>query len=291
MLKSLIKDSLELLIKKPKLIQAAFLMTFGHTIIYIFFITYFFNSVIKMKYNSWIDTSAALIYLFNKIQELNITGVIIGFILIAVIGYFYVYPVGEATLIYAMKEEGRNLSKSLNQGLKKFFHMLEYRSLSTFLGIYTIITVIVRLRVMGILDSIIIKPIIIIRILSSCFTIIFRPYLKFYVVLKDVPVFDAMKKSVLLTLGNFRLTLKALLIEFLFMIRFLISAILIVIIPLGLMYGAITFWLIEYRGIEIILRSIIGILLLIIVYLNSIFEAFLINFWQHIFERAEKNLD
>lgn len=291
MLKSIIKDAIELLIKKPKVIQAAFLMTCGHTIVYIFFITYFFNSVIKMKYNSGIDASTALIYLFNKIQEFNITGVIMSFVLAAVIGYFYVYPVGEATLIYAVQQEGNNISKSFNQGIKKFFKMLEYRSLSTFLGIYTIITVIIRLRVMGILDSIIIKPIITIRMLSAFFTIIFWPYLKFYVVLKEIPVFDAMKKSVLLTLGNFRLTLKALIVEMIGMMRLVIIAVLSAMVPLGLMYLAINTGMMEYRGIEIFLRTITGAILLAIVYLNSIFEAFLISFWQKVFEKAEKNLE
>ncbi|MBO4204359.1 hypothetical protein J5893_06225 [bacterium] len=94
---------------------------------------------------------------------------------------------------------------------------------------------------MGILESIIIKPIIIIRLISSLFTIIFRPYLKFYVVLKDIPVFDAMKKSVLLTLGNFRLTLKALCMDFFFMGKLFLNAILIAILPIGVFYGAVTF--------------------------------------------------
>ena len=290
-LKSTIKDSISLLIKKPKLIHAAFLMTFGHTIVYVFFIAYFFNSIISMQYNAGINVSEALIYIFNTIQELNILAVIITFILIALIGYFYIYPVAEATLISTMKEWGNNLAKALNQGLKKFFYMLEYRSLSAFLGVYTIITVTIRLRVMGILESIIIKPIIIIRLISSLFTIIFRPYLKFYVVLKDIPVFDAMKKSVLLTLGNFRLTLKALCMDFFFMGKLFLNAILIAILPIGVFYGAVTFWLIEYKAVEIILRSIVWIALLLITYLNSIYEAFLINFWYHIFETAEERMN
>ena len=289
-LKPVIKDSIELLIKKPKLIQAAFLMTFGNTVMYIFLIAWLFNSVIETKEGLWINISETFIYLFNTIQDLNIMGVIIGFIFIVLIGYFFIYPVSEATLIYAMQEDWKNISKSFNKGLKKFFPMLEFRSLSTFFGIYATFTVMMRLRAMWVLDSIVIKPIIIIWLLSSLFAIIFRPYFKFYIVLRDVPLFDAMKQSVLLTLGNFRLTLKALFFEFFFLSRFLISVILIVILPLGLMYGAITFGLIEYRGIEILLRSIVWILLLLTVYLNSIFQTFLINFWSRIFEKAEENL-
>ena len=54
-------------------------------------------------------------------------------------------------------------------------------------------------------------------------------------------LFDAMKKSVLLTLGNFRLTLKALCMDFFFMGKLFLNAILIAILPIGVFYGAVTF--------------------------------------------------
>ncbi|GHW02523.1 hypothetical protein AGMMS50249_3090 [candidate division SR1 bacterium] len=285
-----IRDSLTFITKSPKLIKVAFLMTFGHTVAYVYLIAYFFNSAVRIKYNAGADTSSILLYLFNTIQNLNLWGLIIIFVLIVLVGYFWIYPVGEATLIHGIKEEGSSLSKSLNQGFKNFFSMLEYRSMSSFLGIYTIITVIVRLWVMGILESFVIKPIIGIWLICSLFTIFFRPYLKYYIVIDNDSPFDAMKNSVMLTLGNIKLTFKGVITEQLLMLRYFLAIIVVIAVPVLLLIGAVKAGIIDYRWVEAIIWSIVGLLLLIIVYMNGIFETFLTKYRYEIFKKAEKNL-
>ncbi|MDR0607399.1 MAG: hypothetical protein LBG52_03415 [Candidatus Peribacteria bacterium] len=291
MIKAIIKDSITLLLANPKLIRVAFFMTFGHSIYYIYLITYFFNGSIKMKYEAGIDTSAALIYLFNTIQHLNIRWVIAAFIFIVLIGNFRIYPIGEASIIYYIKAEKRKLTSAIHQGLKKFFPMLEFQALGSFLGIYTIITITTRMRVMGILDNIIIKIILAIWIFLSLFTIFFRPYIKYYIVVHNLPVFDAFKKSVLLTIGNIGLTFKGVIFEMLLTLRFFINAGIMVGIPLGLIYIAVFFKIIDHTRVESLIRIIAGLLLLFVTYINGIFEAFFTSYRYKIFQEAEKNLE
>lgn len=266
-------------------------MTFGHSIYYTYLITYFFNGSIKMKYEAGIDTSQALIYLFNTIQSLNIRWVIVAFILIVIIGNFRVYPIGEASIIYYIKSEKKKLTSAIHQGLKKFFPMLEFQTLGGFLGIYTIITIITRMRVMGILDNIVIKIILTIRVSLSLFTIFFRPYIKYYIVIHNLPVFDAFKKSVSLTFANIGLTFKGVIFEMLLTLRFFINAAIMVGVPLGLIYIAVFFNIIDHARVETLIRGIAGLLLLLITYINGIFEAFFTSYRYKIFQEAEKNLD
>lgn len=291
MIKWFIQHSISLLLKNPKLIRVAFLMTFGHTIAYVYLIAYFFNGSIRMKYDVGVDTSSFLIYMFNTIQKLDVWRIIILFVLIILVWYFWIYPVGEASIIYSVKENGGNLSKALHQWFKKFFHMLEYRSMNSFLWVYTIVTVAIRLWVMGVLNSFIIKPVLVIWCICSLFTIIFWPYFKYYIVLEDCSPFDAMVKSVMLTLGNIRLTLKGLFYQLCLTIRFFIVVILLMVIPIWLLYGAVKTGIIANSFVEWIVWSLLGLLLLFIVYLNGMFEAFMASFWYKLFQQAEKNLN
>lgn len=244
-----------------------------------------------MKYETGVDTSEAMLYLFNTVQELNIRRIIIAFLLIVLIGYFWIYPIGEATIIYSIKDEGKKLSSAIHKGLKKFFPMMEYKALGSFLGMYTIITITTRMRVMGILDNIVIKAILILRGLLSLFTIFFWNYIKYYIVVYDLPVFDAFKKSVSLTVLNLGLTFKGVIFEIFLTLRFFINAAVLVGIPLGLIYIAVYFNIIEHAWVETLIWVITLLLLLAITYINGIFEAFFTGYRYKIFQEAEKNMD
>lgn len=121
MIKWFIQHSISLLLKNPKLIRVAFLMTFGHTIAYVYLIAYFFNGSIRMKYDVGVDTSSFLIYMFNTIQKLDVWRIIILFVLIILVWYFWIYPVGEASIIYSVKEMEEIYQKRCTSDLRNFF--------------------------------------------------------------------------------------------------------------------------------------------------------------------------
>jgi len=79
-----------------------------------------------MRYEAGIELSEAIIYLINKIQEFNILGLIISFIAIIIIGNFLLYPIGEAALIYGVKDHEKANSSAIGKGTRKFFMMLEF---------------------------------------------------------------------------------------------------------------------------------------------------------------------
>ncbi|MDR0370191.1 MAG: hypothetical protein LBH96_07020 [Candidatus Peribacteria bacterium] len=85
MIKKIVKDSINTLLSKPKLIRLAFLTTFGHTIYRSYLVAYFLNNIIRTKYEAGVEISEALLYLITKIQEFNIIGIIIIVIAIVII--------------------------------------------------------------------------------------------------------------------------------------------------------------------------------------------------------------
>jgi hypothetical protein len=93
MIKTIVKDSINALLTKPKLTRLAFLTTFGHTMYRTCLIAYFLNNIIRTKYEAGVEISEALLYLITKIQEFNIIGIIITVIAIVIIGNFLIYPI------------------------------------------------------------------------------------------------------------------------------------------------------------------------------------------------------
>jgi hypothetical protein len=72
MIKTIVQSSIRFLLAKPKIIRLSFLTTFGHTIVQIYLVAYFLITVVRTRYEAGVDTSTAILYLVNKIQELNI---------------------------------------------------------------------------------------------------------------------------------------------------------------------------------------------------------------------------
>ena len=90
---------------------------------------FFFNTIISNQYAKGLDISETLLYVFNKIQEFNIVGFIVTFIIIVIIWNVWIYPIGEGSMVYALNSEDHKLTPAITKGLKKFFVMLKFEGL------------------------------------------------------------------------------------------------------------------------------------------------------------------
>ena len=280
-----------MLLSQPAMIRLAFFTTFWYTIFHIFLVLFFFNTIISNQYAKGLDISETLLYVFNKIQEFNIVGFIVTFIIIVIIWNVWIYPIGEGSMVYALNSEDHKLTPAITKGLKKFFVMLKFEGLDWSFWFYTFITSVWRIWMMDILDNALITIIVIIRWLTVFWAMIFWPYAKYYILFENASVFDALRKSASLAFENLRTTIKALIFEKILWIRFIINAIIIVVVPLALVHLAVAFDVMDNQSVEIIIWVITGILILLAAYINGIFSLFFNNYWLKIFEEAKKNLE
>jgi predicted histidine transporter YuiF (NhaC family) len=107
----------------------------------------------------------------------------------------------------------------------------------------------------------------------------------------DLGVFDALKKSIYLVMNNLELTVKGLLFEVMLFGRFILNAFIVIAIPLGLIYLAVFLNIIDNAFVETIIRISAGVMILVISYINGIFEAFFANYRYQLFQKAEKSLN
>lgn len=277
MFKSILKDAVTTLFQNPKIIRLSFLTLVFHSIGRIYFIVYYFNTFLIYKYESGVALSDALLYLLDRMNNRNLRW-ILGLVVIIALGYLWLHPIWEAAVVSATDNPQQSGFKSFLKGSGKFFPMLEYSWLSIPFGLFTFCTVVLRLYLMDVFDSIFMDIAVGIWALMVVFASICRSYAKIIIALEWGQIFEAIKKSTSLALNNLTLSIQLMFVEVLLLLRFILIGFIIVGIPLGLIYLTVWLDIIQNPGVESAIRILAAILLLALSYINCIVEAFFLSY-------------
>lgn len=277
MFKSILKDAVTTLFQNPKIIRLSFLTLVFHSIGRIYFIVYYFNTFLIYKYESGVALSDALLYLLDRMNNRNLRW-ILGLVVIIALGYLWLHPIWEAAVVSATDNPQQSGFKSFLKGSGKFFPMLEYSWLSIPFGLFTFCTVVLRLYLMEVFDSIFMDIAVGIWALMVVFASICRSYAKIIIALEWGQIFEAIKKSTSLALNNLTLSIQLMFVEVLLLLRFILIGFIIVGIPLGLIYLTVWLDIIQNPGVESAIRILAAILLLALSYINCIVEAFFLSY-------------
>ena len=289
MLKEIVKDTIRILINRPKIIRLALLTSYSYTLYQIYWIMYFVNWLVNIQYNSWIDVSNALLYLVNAIQRFNILGLIIAIAIIFLLWISIFWPIWRQALLYSIDNEKMKTSTAFIKWRKKRWIMAEFWWVNMWwLSMRSVFIFVVRFRMLWYLNNPVIISVFTIRILCVLAKIIFWPYVNYYIVLRDYSARDAVMKSVSLTLSNFWLTIRGLLKQTIIRCKFLANSCIAIWIPLIIMTIAIQINIIDNSSIEISARILVSLWLIIFIYMEAIFKAFDYTYRHKIFLEAEK---
>jgi hypothetical protein len=288
---NILKESYNLILEDWKLIKLATFTTIFHSLVFTIYIIYqvfFFIENIN-KHNSYNESSNdifQIIISYIKVitQEKYFILLSLLLIIILLIGYFLLPPISEASLIYYLKT--KKIWNAIKAGFTKFFPMFEYHWLISLFSFLAFFIVLSRIYILDILTNpfviIVMTLWLIIIILQS----ILLPYVKFLIVLENLPIKDAVKKSISLALENIELTFKFVIINYLLYLKFVINIILIIWLPIFILrIISITINNLKENNFFRYLfyfTIIIGILLT--TYINWIIEAFFITYWYKVYE-------
>lgn len=279
MFKKILQSSARTLLERPSLIRLWFLTLVCFSIVRLYYIVYYFNNILIWKYESWVQISDALIYFITTLNEHHAIAMVIILVLIIIVWYLWLCPIWEAAVINSLKYPDKSNFFAFRKGISRFFPMLEYWWLSIPFGLFTFLTVVLRLYLIEILDSIVVEILVWIWGSMVIFASIFWSYARTIIALEWVQVFDAIKKSTSLAFSHLWLSIKLMVVEFLLLFRFLIIWVLIVWIPLGLVYLAVWMDILDNAFVEIIIWVIAWLLLLVVSYVNCIVETFFLTYW------------
>ena len=289
MLKQIVKETVKILINRPRVIRLALLTSYSYTFYQIYWIIYFINWLVNIKYNSWVDISNALIYFVNAIQRFNIIWLIIAIIIIFILWISIFGPIWRQALLYSIDNPNMRTATAFVKWWKKWWVMAEFWWVNMWwLSMRSVFIFAVRFRMLGYLNNPVIITVFIIWITCVLGKIVLWPYVNYYIVLKDYSAWDAVMKSMTLALSNIWLTIRWLLRQAIIRCRFLINSCIAIWIPLIIMIFCIQMNIIDNSAIEIISWVLISIWLIIFIYLEAIFKAFDYTYRYKIFLEAER---
>ena len=289
MLKEIVKETVKILINRPRIIRLALLTSYSYTFYQIYWIIYFVNWLVNIKYNSWVDISNALIYFVNAIQRFNIIWLIIAIAIIFLLWISIFWPVWRQALLYSIDNPNMRTWTAFVKWRKKWWIMAEFGWVNMWwLSMRSVFIFAVRFWMLWYLNNPVIIAVFSIWIICVLGKIVLWPYVIYYIILKDFSAWDAVMKSMTLSLSNFGLTIRWLLRQAIIRCRFLFNSCIAIWIPLIIMIFCIQMNLIDNSAIEIITRILVSAWILIFIYLEAIFKAFDYTYWYKIFLEAER---
>lgn len=289
MLKQFVKETVKILINRPRIIRLALLTSYSYTFYQIYWIIYFINWLVNIQYNTWIDVSNALIYFVNAIQRFNIVWLIIAIAIIFIIGISIFWPIWRQALLYSIDDENMKSGKAFIKWRKKWWVMAEFGWVSMWwLNMRSVFIFLVRFWMLWYLGNPIIKLVFIIWIICVLAKTVLWPYVNYYIILRDYSAWDAVIKSMSLTFSNLWLTIRWLLRQAVIRCRFLLNSCIAIGIPVIIMVLFVHFNIMSNSIVEVLTRILVSFWLIIFIYLEAIFKAFDYTYWHKIFLEAER---
>lgn len=289
MLKQIVKETVKILINRPRIIRLALLTSYSYTFYQIYWILYFINWLVNIKYNSWVDVSNALIYFVNAIQRFNILRLIIAIAVIFILWISIFWPIWRQALLYSIDNPNMRTSTAFVKWWKKWWIMAEFWWVNMWwLSMRSVFIFAVRFWMLWYLNNPVIITVFIIWITCVLWKIVLWPYVNYYIVLKDYSAWDAVIKSMSLALSNLWLTLRGLLRQAVIRCRFLINSCIAIWIPVIIMVFFIQMDIINNATIEIISWILVSFWLVVFIYLEAVFTAFDYTYRYKIFLEAER---
>ena len=203
--------------------------------------------------------------------------------IILAIWYFLLPPIWEASLIYYLSAEEKRWSVSLGKWFSQFFPMFEYNGLISFFTLLPYFIVLSRFWVLDLLGNILVIIIMVLWWLIILFAWIFLPFTKYYIVIEDLKPFDAMKKSMNLSLSHLGTATRTAVLQYILSIRFIINILLFLGLPLLILYIATAFDITHWWPVATIIIIVSIIVGLLTAYINWIIEAFFITLRYRLF--------
>ena len=289
MLKQIVKESVKIMIDRPRIIRLALLTSYSYTMYQIYCIIYFINWIIDIQYNSWVDISDAMVYFVNAIQRFNITRIIVAILLIFAIWLFIFWPIWRQALLYSVDNENISSGRAFIKWWKKWWIMAEFGWINMWwLSMRSVFIFIVRFWMLWYLNNPVIIAVFIIWGTCVLGKTLLWPYVNYYIILKDCSARDAVIKSMSLAFTNMWLTLRWLLRQALIRCRFLLNSWVVIWVPVIIMIFSVKMWIMSNSVVEILSRLLISFGLFVFVYLEAIFKAFDYTYWYKIFLEAER---
>jgi hypothetical protein len=287
MILSLLRESKDYIKNNNKFIKLVFYISFWKLLYTLVLISYNINNLLIYRFDKWLPRMSTLKYFLEEIISNHLVWLVILIAFIILIWYVFLYPTGMSAIIHFLKDKKNSIWKAIWKGVTDFFVMFELNALAFSFWFYTYAITVLRLFTLWILDNTIAIILVSVWWLAALFSSIFWQYAKFLIVIENMWVFEAIKKSISITITNIWVTIRWRVMQLVTYILFYFKAFIIASAPMLLVYFLINAWLAD-RGFKRVIRLIGIITVILIIYMISIIQAFFRKFWFKMYNKVVK---
>ncbi len=284
MIRQFVKDTKNYLLQKPRLIKLAFFVWFCRSIEVMLLLGYNLNNVLIYRFGKWMSIFTMFQYFIDTITKNHIIWLIVLIAIIISLWYLLLYPMGISATIHFLNQKTDSIWKAMWKGANDFFIMFELNALAFSFWPYTYMITVLRLITLDVLNSWFVIWLFILWGVMVLFASVF------IIVEEKIWVFEAIKKSMSITILNIWITFRWLIMKMIVLGMFYFKTIIIIWVPVLLMYFLITTNIINSNN-ERIMWTIWIIATILWAYILSVIQAFFITFWHKIYHHILEKKD
>lgn len=293
MIKDLLRETKEFLVWDRKYTMLMFIVWFCRFFYILVLLAYNVNTILIYKFDSWLSVLTLFEYFKTSLANSNIWWLILLFVILFAIWYLLLYPVWLSAGVHALAIDEKSVSKPFMKWVKDFFLMFELNALALSFWEYTFLMTVLRLYTLDILSNWFAIWLILIWWWSVLFSSIFWQYAKFILVLeknkdwKDLWIFEAIWKSISMTLVNFWTTFKWFLTRVAVSLLFYFRILIIIAVPLILIYFLVASGTITSQN-QWIVWILWALTLFVGTYMMTSVWAYFTRFWYKLYENTKE---
>jgi len=113
--KRIISEALQLVMDDIKLVRLAFITSFSHSLIVILLLLFNLNNMMTARFETGVPLNDVMEFLVTLGIKGNVVTLLIISIIILLIGYAILYPIGQAALIHYLRDQKFSIRDALSK--------------------------------------------------------------------------------------------------------------------------------------------------------------------------------
>lgn len=285
--KDIIHRSIQHMSSDPNIIRITFLTSFFHSLIVTLVLILNTNKLFVNHYENGLYIWKIAEFLIWEINKNHVVAWVIGITILLFLLYSFVYPIGQAAVIHYLHWQ-KSIRHSIKSVMTYFFPMFEYGFVCL---VFSPVSFFLLAYKVFLLDHVISFWIIWLFLIWFVLMIVIntlKVYTRYFIVLQQMGVSDAIKASFIRSWWSFKETYRYMKMQTLLLVNFSLNIVLIIGIPIILMYLSISWWIISYWWVKLLVYVIFFVLVILWAYMSSFIRAFFAYYWYETYNKIKK---
>ena len=285
--RSIINRSIQHMSSDPNIIRLTFLTSFFHSLVVTLLLVLNTNKLFVNHYENGLYIGKIAEFFIQEINKNHVVSWVVGITVVLFVLYSFVYPIGQAAVIHYLHWK-RGIVDSLKSVFNLFFPMFEYGFVCL---VFSPIAFFILAYKVFLLDNVTSIWVILVFLFWWFLIMIvntLKIYTRYFIVLQKKGTYDAIKSSFYKVFSSFWETFKYMKMQTLLLINFSLNIVLIIWIPVLLIYLSITWWIIDFWWVKMIVYIVFFLLVVLWAYMSSFIRAFFAYYWYEMYNKLKK---